>query len=69
MSADRPTELDRRFIEVTLVDLPLHCPLPSMKLWNTHPRVYLPVEQTGEALCPYCSTHYKLVGGPFAGRH
>ncbi|HSW83605.1 MAG TPA: zinc-finger domain-containing protein, partial [Usitatibacter sp.] len=43
-------------------DLPLHCPLPSQKLWNTHPRVFLQVEQTGEARCPYCSTLYKLIG-------
>jgi uncharacterized Zn-finger protein len=24
--------------------------------------VYLPVEETGEARCPYCSTLYRLVG-------
>ncbi len=37
-----PSELDQKFVEVTATDLPLHCPLPSQKLWNTHPRVYLP---------------------------
>ena len=26
-------------------DLPLSCPLPSMALWNSHPRVYLPIEE------------------------
>lgn len=42
-------------------DLPLHCPLPSMYLWNSHPKVYLPIEATGEAMCPYCSASYVLV--------
>ena len=35
-----PSELDQKFVEVTAADLPLHCPLPSQKLWNTHPRVF-----------------------------
>jgi uncharacterized Zn-finger protein len=60
MTESRPTELNRRFIDVTEADLPLHCPLPSMKLWNTHPRVFLAIEDTGEALCPYCGTRYQL---------
>jgi uncharacterized Zn-finger protein len=57
-----PSELDRKFVEITGKDLPLHCPLPSQKLWNTHPRVYLPIETTCEARCPYCSTLYRLQG-------
>jgi uncharacterized Zn-finger protein len=47
--------------KVTRAELPLHCPLPSMYLWNSHPKVYLPIEATGEAKCPYCSTGYRLV--------
>jgi uncharacterized Zn-finger protein len=31
-----------------------------MSLWNSHPRVYLPIEQTGLAKCPYCSAEYVL---------
>jgi len=50
-----------RLIEVTAKDLPLHCPMPSQLLWNSHPRVFLPIEETGEALCPYCGTRYKLI--------
>ncbi len=34
-----------------------------MLLWNAHPRVFLPIEKTGEALCPYCGTLYTLKGG------
>jgi len=59
----------QRHIEVTAKDLPLHCPMPSMILWNSHPRVYLPVQNTGEALCPYCGTKYVLAGGPVAAGH
>lgn len=64
-----PTANKSRKIEVTAADLPLHCPMPSMLLWNAHPRVFLPVEKTGEALCPYCGTQYKLKGGVGAGHH
>jgi len=43
-------------------ELPLSCPLPSMALWNAHPRVYLPIEsEGGEADCPYCGAHFVLV--------
>lgn len=52
----------QRYIEVTAEDLPLHCPTPEMALWSSHPRVYLPLEEKGEALCPYCGTLYKLKG-------
>jgi uncharacterized Zn-finger protein len=47
--------------EVSRKDLPLSCPTPGQKLWNSHPRVFLPIEETGQASCPYCSTHYLLV--------
>jgi uncharacterized Zn-finger protein len=59
----------QRRIDVTAADLPLHCPMPSMKLWDAHPRVYLPIEKTGESLCPYCGTRYVLAGGPVAASH
>ena len=62
-----PSELDQKYVEVTAADLPLHCPLPTQKLWNTHPRVYIPIERVREARCPYCSTLYKLVGDAPAG--
>lgn len=41
-------------------DLPLHCPMPAQSLWDAHPRVYLPIEETGEAKCPYCGAEYIL---------
>ena len=46
--------------EVTEADLPLHCPMPGMAVWNSHPRVFLDVEKEGTARCPYCSAEYVL---------
>ena len=46
--------------EVTRADLPLHCPLDGMSLRNSHPRVFLPIEETGKAKCPYCGADYIL---------
>ena len=64
-----PAPTTARQIEVTAADLPLHCPTPSMQLWNAHPRVFLPIENSGEALCPYCGTRYTLKGGAVGGHH
>lgn len=47
--------------EVSRDDLPLSCPMPGMTLWNSHPKVYLPIEKTGEAKCPYCGADYSLI--------
>ena len=46
--------------DVAAADLPLSCPMPGMHLWNSHPRVFLPIEETGWAKCPYCSAEYTL---------
>ena len=42
----------------------VYCPSAKadMKLWNSHPKVYLDVASTGEAKCPYCGTVYKQIG-------
>ena len=47
------------------------CPSPKagMKLWNSHPKVYLDVARTGEAKCPYCGTVYRLKAGEVAGHN
>ncbi len=46
--------------EITHSDLPLHCPMPGMSLWNSHPRVYLEIEEKGQVKCPYCGAEYIL---------
>ena len=48
----------------------IFCPSPKahMKIWNSHPKVYLDVARTGKAKCPYCGTVYALKAGEhFAG--
>lgn len=53
-----------RQYQVSRKDLPLSCPMPDMMLWNSHPRVYLPIEASGEATCPYCGAHFRLLDEP-----
>lgn len=50
----------RSVYRVTKDQLPLSCPMPQDEVWNMHPRVYLPIEKTGEAICPYCGAKYVL---------
>jgi uncharacterized Zn-finger protein len=48
------------------------CPSPKadMKLWNSHPKVYLDVGKNGRVKCPYCGTVYKLTAAEVVGlRH
>jgi len=59
-----PANAQHRY-QVRPRDLPLSCPMPDMYLWNSHPKVFLPIEETGEAKCPYCGAQYHL--GPEEG--
>lgn len=55
-----PANAENRY-EVTRADLPLSCPMPGMALWNSHPKVYLPiVDDGGESTCAYCGAVYVL---------
>ena len=62
-------------IELLAKDLTGHggvyCPSPlaDMKLWNSHPKVFLDVARTGQAKCPYCSTEYRLKAGEHLAPH
>jgi uncharacterized Zn-finger protein len=61
--------MSKMTVELSAKDLNSHggvfCPSPlaDMKLWNSHPKVYLDIAKTGEARCPYCGTVYKLKAG------
>lgn len=57
---DTPNARER--VEVTADDLPLHCPMPGKRLWDSHPRVFLPIADSGEETCPYCGTVFVLKG-------
>ncbi len=49
------------YYSVKRSELPLSCPMPQMELWNSHPRIYLPIEEASKAKCPYCGAVYELV--------
>ncbi|NDC61832.1 MAG: zinc-finger domain-containing protein [Betaproteobacteria bacterium] len=59
----------QKTIELLAIELNRHggvfCPNPKagMQVWNTHPKVFLDLSQTGQAKCPYCSTEYRLKPG------
>ena len=61
--------ITQRNIDITAHDLPLACPMPSMNLWNAHPKVMIPLNHGGEARCPYCGTLYRFVGELPKGHH
>lgn len=63
MSGERAPNSEKRY-EVTRADLPLHCPMPEMRLWDSHPKIYLPIEESGTAKCPYCGAVYQLTDIP-----
>lgn len=54
------TACSEKKYQVSRRELPLSCPTPEMSVWNAHPKVYLPIEQTGKEVCPYCGTEYIL---------
>ncbi len=39
------------------------CPNPKMALWSGHPKVFIDVATTGEGICPYCGTVYRMKAG------
>ncbi|MBL3528916.1 MAG: zinc-finger domain-containing protein [gamma proteobacterium endosymbiont of Lamellibrachia anaximandri] len=47
-------------IKVSRNDLPLSCPRTNDAVASMHPKVFLPIEKTGSAVCPYCGAHYQL---------
>lgn len=55
-----PQACTKTHYEVTQADLPLSCPSRHMRLWDAHPRVYLPIEEAGTVTCPYCDAEYVL---------
>ena len=62
MTEQNTTSGVTQYHQIKKKDLPLYCPTESMGLWNSHPRVYLPIEDSnGIAKCPYCSTEFKLI--------
>jgi uncharacterized Zn-finger protein len=68
-SVPLPPSHEAASFELGADDLPAYCPNPSMPLWNHHPRVFLDVQKTGSASCPYCGTRYHLKPGTVVHGH
>ena len=47
--------------QISADDLPVHCPLPGSSLWNSHPQVFIALDDNGHGKCPYCGAEYQLV--------
>lgn len=56
----KQTASTEKIYYLTKTDLPLSCPMDTMELWNSHPKVYLPIEKTGQETCPYCGSRFIL---------
>ena len=67
--------MNKHQVELLVTDLNaqggIFCPSPKadMKIWNSHPKVYLDVGRTGQAKCPYCGSVYQLRAGEHFGAH
>ncbi|MBA3661477.1 MAG: zinc-finger domain-containing protein [Gammaproteobacteria bacterium] len=61
METDKQACTKRRY-EISHQDLPLSCPPRDRRIWDAHPRVYLPIEELGSVVCPYCGAEYVLQG-------
>lgn len=55
-----PQACTKRHYEITKTDLPLSCPPRDDRVWDAHPRVYLPIAEVGKVTCPYCDAEYIL---------
>lgn len=61
MNEEKTQAEETQTVKVQRSDLPAYCPTESMGLWNSHPRVYIPLDESPEANCPYCGTRFELV--------
>jgi len=57
-SLSKPNEKDS--YEVAQSDLPVHCPMPGSRLWDSHPQVFIAFDGNGQGKCPYCGADYHL---------
>ena len=61
------TQAPKSVVELAAADLQgpgvIACPNAKMPLWSNHPRVFIDVAHTGQGVCPYCGTAYRLKAG------
>lgn len=47
--------------EIRQGELPVSCPRDDMEIWNSHPKVFLPLSEERRAHCPYCDAEFVLI--------
>ena len=57
--SEKPTN-NENIQHISQTDLPLSCPNKGSETWNAHPKVYLDLDASGQARCPYCGARYVL---------
>jgi uncharacterized Zn-finger protein len=60
MDRDSLAEPAVRVVRISRAELPLKCPGDGADNWSLHPQVFLSLDATGAAVCPYCGAHYQL---------
>lgn len=67
------TPTPKSVVELSAADLQgpgvIACPNPKMALWSNHPRVFIDLAHTGQGVCPYCGTVYRLKAGEHLHAH
>lgn len=59
-SATKKSANTEKTYQVNSSDLPISCPTDDMKTWDSHPKVYLEMDETGKATCQYCGAQFIL---------
>jgi len=59
-SVSEKTTNNQNIQHISHADLPLSCPNKGSETWNAHPKVYLDLDASGQAQCPYCGARYVL---------
>lgn len=51
----------KKLYKIAKSALPISCPMPDMEIWNSHPKVYIPLgDDNKEDMCPYCGAEFVL---------
>lgn len=52
--------MKQKTYQVSEKDLPLSCPRKEENTNGSHPKIYLKLDDSGEATCQYCGSNYVL---------
>ena len=52
--------MKQKIVHVDAKDLPLSCPPKNAETSGSHPKIYLKMDEDGQASCQYCGAKYSL---------